>query len=61
MDVADHKPTAHIAINSNKLAPEKLTKLEAMLYGTDAGAEGTPAASDPKLPLPSELVTLLAA
>lgn len=60
VDVAGHKPTAHIAINSNKLTPEKLAKLEALLYGTDAGAEGTPAASDSKLPLPSELVTLLA-
>lgn len=60
VEVTGHKPTAHIEIHSTKLTAAKLEKLEAYLYGTDAGASGDPAATEAKLPLPSELVALLA-
>lgn len=48
--VPGHKPTALIIIDSTLVDPAKLTAVEAVLYG------GT---STAKLPLPSELITLL--
>lgn len=50
--VAGHKPTACVTIDSTKVAPEKLTAIEDLLYGT-ADKEAT-------LPLPSEIIALLA-
>lgn len=51
--VAGFEPTACITIDSTKVDPEKLTALEAKLYGAEAG-EAT-------LPLPNEVATLLGA
>lgn len=45
------KPTAHIEIDSTKVDADKLTALEAILYGSDE--------SDPRLPLPSEILELV--
>jgi hypothetical protein len=50
--VAGHKPTAHLRINSLKADATKLAALEAILYGGE---------SEPRLPLPDEVHTLLAA
>lgn len=44
-------PTAHIVINSKKIAADKLKAIEDILYGTDA--------EEARLPLISELVELL--
>lgn len=44
------RPMAHIVIDSTKVAPEKLTSLENMLYGS--------ASEEAKLPLPNELTEL---
>lgn len=52
VNVAGFKPTASVTIDSTKIDPEKLKKIEDMLYG-----EG---ATDAKLPLPNELKTILA-
>lgn len=52
VNVAGFKPTASVTIDSTKIVPEKLKKIEDMLYG-----EG---ATDAKLPLPDELKTILA-
>lgn len=52
VNVAGFKPTASVTIDSTKIEPEKLKKIEDMLYG-----EGT---TDAKLPLPDELKTILA-
>lgn len=52
VNVAGFKPTASVTIDSTKINPEKLKKIEDMLYG-----EG---ATDAKLPLPDELKTILA-
>lgn len=53
------KPTAIITIDSTTVTPEKLAALEAILYGTDAGSGGTPEATEPRLPLPAEIATLM--
>lgn len=47
------KPTASLAIDSTKVAPEKLKKLEDVLYGTET--------EEPRLPLPNEVKTILTA
>lgn len=52
VNVAGFKPTASVTIDSTKIDPEKLKKIEDMLYG-----EGS---TDAKLPLPDELKTILA-
>ena len=51
VSVSGHKPTANLVIDSTKVAPEKLTKLENMLYGD--------ASSEPTLPLPDKVVEIL--
>lgn len=62
INVADgFKPTSIITIDSTKFTSEaqkaKLEKIKDLLYGTDA--EGSTQATDPKLPLPSEIMTIL--
>lgn len=52
IQVAGFKPTASIVIDSTKLESGKLKKLEEALYGTDS--------EDAKLPLPAEILTLIA-
>ena len=52
------KPTASVTIDSTKVKADELAALEAILYGTDAGPSGTPAATEPRLPLPDELATI---
>ena len=53
VNVEGFKPTANIVIDSTKVEPEKLAALEAVLYG-DAETEA-------RLPLPDEVVQILAA
>ena len=47
------KPTAHIVIDSSKVDPEALSRLEGILYGTN----GEPA----RLPYPSEVLAIISA
>lgn len=56
VSVTGFKPTSQITIDSTKADPTKLTALEDILYGKD----GEPA-SEPRLPLPDEVATLMAA
>lgn len=51
--VEGYKPTASVVIDSTKVDPEKLAALEDILYGKDE--------VDPRLPMPSEIITLLKA
>lgn len=51
VEVAGFDPTAHLIIDSTEVEKAKLEALEAILYGGDD--------ADPRLPLPSEIVTLL--
>nr|DAN32755.1 MAG TPA: tail tube protein [Caudoviricetes sp.] len=50
--VTNHKPTAELIIDSTKVAPAKLKKIEAKLYGDDSG--------QPTLLTPDEVLALLA-
>lgn len=49
--VAEHRPTAHITINSMTLDPDKLKALETKLYGDET--------NQPTLPTPDEVLTLV--
>lgn len=52
VDVAGHKPSATVTIDSTKIDAEKLKLIEDTLYGS--------ASSEPKLLMPSDIVSLLA-
>lgn len=51
VNVAGFKPTACVTIDSTKVTAEKLAKLETILYGSEE--------SEPRLPLPDEIITLM--
>lgn len=51
VNVEGHKPTASITIDSTKVDNDKLTALEAVLYGSES--------EEARLPLPDEIVTLV--
>lgn len=53
VEVAGHKPTASLTIDSTKTTPEKLKAIEDILYGTES--------LEPRLPLPSEIMELMKA
>ena len=53
VNVKDHKPTAIVTIDSTKVDKAKLEALEAKLYGSES--------EEATLPLPDEIVTMLAA
>ncbi|MBO7449807.1 MAG: hypothetical protein J6U54_05505 [Clostridiales bacterium] len=55
VNVAGHKPTATLIVDSTKIDSAKLTALETVLYGT-AGQGG----EDARLPLPDEVLTIIA-
>lgn len=58
INIEGFKPAAHIEIDSTKIEPKKLKKIEDVLYGTNAnGDSGT--GTEPKLLLPNEIVTIL--
>ncbi len=59
VNVTGFKPTAQITIDSTEVDAAKLAALEAVLYGSDA--EGDTVATEPRLPLPDEVATLMAA
>lgn len=56
VNVTGAKPTASLVIDSTKADPSKLAALEDILYGKD----GEPA-SEPRLPLPDEIKSLMTA
>lgn len=51
VSVKGFRPTAHLEIDSTKANAEKLTALEAILYGADE--------TEARLPLPDEIATLM--
>lgn len=59
VNVTGKKPTASITINSKKADPTKLAALEDILFGTNGTGSGE--GTDPRLPLPDEIATLMAA
>ena len=56
VNVTGAKPTASLVIDSTKADPSKLAALEDILYGKDGEH-----ASEPRLPLPDEIKTLMTA
>ena len=59
VSVTGFKPTSQITIDSTKVAPEKLTALEEILYGKDGATGGSgEGATEPRLPLPDEIAAL---
>lgn len=53
VNVTGFKPTSQITIDSTKVAQEKMTAIEALLYGSEQ--------KEPSLPLPDELASVLSA
>lgn len=53
VNVTGKKPTATLIIDSTKVDKDKLTALEAILYGSEE--------KEPRLPLPDEIATLMTA
>lgn len=51
VNVAGFKPTACVTIDSTKIAPDKLTQIETLLYGD--------VSTEPKLPLPDEIAEIV--
>lgn len=61
VNVAGAKPTASITIDSTKVDKQKLAALEEVLYGKDGAGSGNTGAAEPRLPLPDEIKTIMAA
>lgn len=59
VEVKGFRPTATLDIDSTKTTAAKLTALENILYGTDA--DGQTQGTEPRLPLPAEVITLMSA
>ena len=59
VEVTGCDPTSHLIIDSTKVDSKKLAALEAILYGSDAGERTE--ATEPRLPLPDEIATLMKA
>lgn len=58
INIEGFKPAAHIEIDSTKIKPEKLKKIEDALYGTNADGDSG-SGTEPKLLLPNEIITIL--
>ena len=59
VSVKGFQPTASLVVDCTKVKPEKLAKLEEILYGKDPTSESTSDGVDPRLPLPDEVATLI--
>lgn len=59
VSVTGATPTASMTIDCTKLSEAAIKAIEDVLYGTDAGAEGTPAATAARLPLPDEVKQII--
>lgn len=61
VNVPGFKPTASLTIDSTKVDAAKLKALEEILYGKDPTADDGGDGVDPRLPLPDEIMELMAA
>lgn len=59
VNVTGYKPTACLTIDSTKVDSTKLAALEEVLYGKDGTGDPETGGTDPKLPLPDEVITML--
>lgn len=61
VNVPGFKPTASMTVTSTKVDKQKLKALEEILYGKDPTTEGGDDGVEPRLPLPDEIMELMAA
>lgn len=61
VDVEDFKPTAMLVIETTATNDDQIAALEAALYGVTASTEPVIADADPYLPLPDEVIQIMAA
>lgn len=59
VNVTGAKPTASLVIDSTKADSTKLAALEDILYGKDGTGDSSTGATEPRLPLPDEIKTLM--
>lgn len=59
VNVTGYKPTACLNIESTKVDSTKLAALEEVLYGKDGTGDPETGGTDPKLPLPDEVIEML--
>ena len=59
VDVPGFKATATFEIDSTKTPEEKMKAIEDILYGTDG--KGEQLGTEPRLPLPAEIIELMTA
>ena len=59
VNVTGFKPTASVVIDSTKCNAEKLASLEEILYGKDPSTLGGEDGTEPRLPLPDEIKTII--
>lgn len=59
-DGKPYKPTSIITIDSTKTDKTKLEALEKILYGSDPTTESSTDGTDPRLPLPDEVISMFA-
>lgn len=59
--VPGHKPTSILIIDSTKATEKAMKAIEDVLYGKDAGTEPSTEATVPRMPLPDEVASIMAA
>lgn len=59
VNVTGHKSTACLIVDSTKCDKELMAKLEDILYGTNPTTEGGDDGTEPRLPMPDEVITLM--
>lgn len=59
VEVPGMKPSAHIEIDSRTVKTDKLKELEEILYGKDSTNESANDGTEPRLPLPAEIATIV--
>lgn len=59
VEVTGFEPTSHLEIDSTVVTPEKLKQLEDILYGKDKTSDSSSDETDPRLPLPDEVLSII--
>lgn len=59
VEVSGGEPTATLEIDSTKVTADQMLKIEEILYGKDPTTSGGNDGTEPRLPLPDEIVSIL--
>lgn len=57
--VSGHKPTATLVLDSTKLEDYQMKAIENVLFGTDPDTAAGTTGTDPRLPLPDEVISII--